>query len=202
MHELGNLCIDGSFSKHMLVYRPSIKIQCRMDYSNCCDLIYPFCYHSKGYSSGWFFMEGDCRQYSVYTSFVLYVRHLILLCGFCHYMRLIVILSLCMCNGIFRRHNKLVPKLNVGLKSLLHQGVSEPEFYGDLVYKFKKIRRMTYFSERLRKNIMRYKRIDYNLNVMRQSACFVINPITVFGYAALFNCTPVDRASDSIMAPT
>ena len=37
---------------------------------------------------------------------------------------------------------------------------------------------------------MRYKRIGYNLNVMRQSACLVINPITVDGYAALFNCTP------------
>ena len=44
---------------------------------------------------------------------------------------------------------------------------------------------------------MRYKRIGYNLNVMRQSACLVINPITVDGYATLFNCTPVDRASDS-----
>ena len=30
--------------------------------------------------------------------------------------------------------------------------------------------------------------------------CF--NPITVNSYAALFNCTPVDRASDSMMAPT
>ena len=39
---------------------------------------------------------------------------------------------------------------------------------------------------------MRYKRIGYNLNVRRQSACLVINPITVDGYAALFNCTPVD----------
>ena len=39
-------------------------------------------------------------------------------------------------------------------------------------------------------------------NVMRQSACFVINQIKVDGYAALFNCTPVDRASDSMMAPT
>ena len=47
---------------------------------------------------------------------------------------------------------------------------------------------------------MRYKRIGYNLNVMRQSACLVINPITVDGYAALFNCTAVDRASDSMMA--
>ena len=74
--------------------------------------------------------------------------------------------------------------------------------YKGLVYKFKKIRGMTDFSDQFRKIIMRYKRIGYNLNVMRQSACLVINPITVDGYAALFNCTPVDRASDSMMAPT
>ena len=72
----------------------------------------------------------------------------------------------------------------------------------DLVYKFKKIRGMTNFSDQFRKIIMRYKRIGYNLNVMRQSACLVINPFTVDGYTALFNCTPVDRASDSMMAPT
>ena len=75
-----------------------------------------------------------------------------------------------------------------------HQGISEPEFYGDLVYKYKKIRGMTDFSDQFRKIIMRYKRIGYNLNVMRQSACLVINPITVGGFAALFNCTPVDWA--------
>ena len=33
------------------------------------------------------------------------------------------------------RHNNFVSKFNVGLKSLLHQGLSEPEFYGDSVYK-------------------------------------------------------------------
>ena len=70
------------------------------------------------------------------------------------------------------------------------------------VYKFKKIRGMTDFSDQLRKIIMRYKRIGYNLNVMRQSAYLVFNPITVDSYAALFNCTPVDRTSDSMMAPT
>ena len=58
---------------------------------------------------------------------------------------------------------------------------------------------MTDFSDQFRKIIMCYKRIGYNLNVIRQSACLVINPITVDSYAALFNCTPVDRASDSMM---
>ena len=96
----------------------------------------------------------------------------------------------------------MILKFNVGLKSLLHIGLSEPEFNGDLVYKFKKIRGMTDFSDQFRKIIMRYKRIGYNLNVMRQSACLVINPITVDGYATLFNCMPVDRASDSMMTPT
>ena len=38
----------------------------------------------------------------------------------------------------YRRHYELISKINVGLKSLLHQGVPEPEFYGDLIYKFKK----------------------------------------------------------------
>ena len=37
----------------------------------------------------------------------------------------------------YRRHYELASKFNVGLKPLLHQGLSEPEFYCDLVYKFK-----------------------------------------------------------------
>ena len=61
---------------------------------------------------------------------------------------------------------------------------------------------MNNFSDKFIKIIMRYKRIGYNLKVMQKSACLVINQIKVDGYAALFNCTPVDRASDSMMAPT
>ena len=37
------------------------------------------------------------------------------------------------------RHFDIVSKYNVRLKTLLLQGLSEPEFYGDLVYKFRKI---------------------------------------------------------------
>ena len=49
--------------------------------------------------------------------------------------------------------------------------LSEPEFYGDLVYKFKKIVGRADFSDQFRKIIVRYKRIGYNINIMRQSAC-------------------------------
>ena len=99
------------------------------------------------------------------------------------------------------RHYELVSKFNVGLKTLLHQDLSEPEFYGDLVYKFKTIvgRADFLISSKI---IVRYKRIGYNINIMRQSACLMFNPITVNNFASLFNCTPVGRASDSMMAPT
>ena len=84
----------------------------------------------------------------------------------------------------YRRHYELVSKFNVGLKTLLHQGLSEPEFYGDLVYKLKKknVGRAD-FSDQFRKIIGRYKRIGYNINIMRQSACLVFNPITVINFA-------------------
>ena len=58
------------------------------------------------------------------------------------------------------------------------------------------------FSDQFKKVIMRYKRIGYNINVMRQSACLVINLIMVDSFVSLFNCTSVGRASDSMMGPT
>ena len=39
----------------------------------------------------------------------------------------------------YRQYYDLISKFQIGLKFLLGQGLSEPEFYGDLVYKLKKI---------------------------------------------------------------
>ena len=75
----------------------------------------------------------------------------------------------------YRRHNELMSKSSVGLKTLLREGLSEPEFYGDLLYKFKKLMGRNDVSSQFRKIITRYRRIGYNLNVMRQSALFLPN---------------------------
>ena len=96
----------------------------------------------------------------------------------------------------YRRHFDIVSKYNVGLKTLLLQGLSEPEFYGDLVYKFRKIIGKNDFPYHFKKIIVRYKKIGYNINVMRQTACLVVNPIKVNSFAYLFNCTTVGRTSD------
>ena len=89
-----------------------------------------------------------------------------------------------------------------GLKTLLQQSISEPIFYGDLVYKFKRIVGKPNFSDQFKKIVKRYIRVGYNLDIMRQSACLVLNPITVYSYGFLFNCTTVGRASDSMTALT
>ena len=102
--------------------------------------------------------------------------------------------------NIYRRHSVLVEKYNVSLKTLLQQGISELEFYGDLVYKFSKIVGKSNFSEQFKKLINRYKRIGYSLDIMRQTAYLFINPIIVDGYASLFNCTTAVRTSDSMTA--
>ena len=101
----------------------------------------------------------------------------------------------------YRRYYDLISKFQ-GLKSLLHQGLSEPDFYGDLVYKLKKIVGSNNFSVQFIKIISHYKKIGYYINVLQQTACLVVNPITVGNFAFLFNCTPVGRTSDSMMVPT
>ena len=102
----------------------------------------------------------------------------------------------------YRRYYDLISKFQVGLKSLLCQGLPEPEFYGDLVNKLKKIVGSNNFSAQFIKIISHYKKIGYNINVLQQTACLVVKPFTVGNFAFLFNCTPVGRTSDSMMVPT
>ena len=53
----------------------------------------------------------------------------------------------------YQRHSELIVKYNIGLKTLLQQGISEPIFYGDLVYKFKRIVGKPNLSDQFKKII-------------------------------------------------
>ena len=59
----------------------------------------------------------------------------------------------------YRRHYDLIPKFNVELKTLLRDGLSEPEFYGDLVYQFKKLigRNIFLFSSEIQDMLQTYR---------------------------------------------
>ena len=65
----------------------------------------------------------------------------------------------------------------------MQQGISNPELYGNLVYKFKKIIVNPNFSDFFRRIVKRFRRTRYNLDIIRQTACLVFNPIMVDDYA-------------------
>ena len=67
---------------------------------------------------------------------------------------------------------------------------------------FRKIIGKNDFPYHFKKIIVRYKKIGYNRNVMRQTACLVVNPIKVNSFAYIFNCTTVGRTSDCMTVPS
>ena len=56
------------------------------------------------------------------------------------------------------------------------------------------------FSDQFRKIIKRSKKkVGYNMDTMRQSACLVVNSITVYSYGFPINCTKVCQAGPDAM---
>ena len=82
------------------------------------------------------------------------------------------------------------------MKTLTQQGLSEPEFYGDFGYKFRKIIGKNDCPYHFIKITVRYKKIDYNIDVLRQTPCLVVNSAKVNNFAYHFDCTTVERALD------
>ena len=83
----------------------------------------------------------------------------------------------------------------------MQQGICNPELYGDLVNKFKKIIGNQNFFDLFKRVVNRFKRAGYTLDIMPQTACLVFfNPIIVEGYAVPFRFTAVVQTSDSMTA--
>ena len=59
---------------------------------------------------------------------------------------------------LYRRHYELISKYDTGLKTFLLQGLSVPEFYGDLVYNLRKIVGKPECSDHCSKIVICYKR--------------------------------------------
>ena len=102
----------------------------------------------------------------------------------------------------YRRYYDLIFKFQVGLKHLLRHGLWETEFYGDLVYKLKRFVGSNNFSAQFNKIISHYKKIGYNISVLQQTVCLVVNPIMAGIFDFLFNCMLVGWTLDSMTFPT
>ena len=84
----------------------------------------------------------------------------------------------------FQRLRQFTKSLSLGIS-----------LFSIIVYKLKKIVGSNNLSAQ-------FIKIGYNIKVLQQTACFVVNPITIGNFSFLFNCTPVDQTSDSMVVPT
>ena len=62
----------------------------------------------------------------------------------------------------YRRHFELIEKYHVSLKKLMQKGICNPEFYGDLVYKSKKVIGNPNISYLFKRIVNRFKRAGYS----------------------------------------
>ena len=93
---------------------------------------------------------------------------------------------------LHHRLSEYILKYNIGYKTLLQQGISELVFYGDLVYKFKRIVVKPSFSDQFKQILKHYKK--WNATWL---SCLIINQITVYTYV-FTKCTVVGQASESM----
>ena len=89
----------------------------------------------------------------------------------------------------YRGHFELLEKYHVSLKKHLLKGISNPEFYGDFVYVFRKINGNRNYFDLFIRILNRFGRTGYTLDIMRHTPCLDFNPIVVEGYTPLFSCT-------------
>ena len=91
------------------------------------------------------------------------------------------------------RNLQLISKYKCNLKALLTQGISHPEFYGDVINKLRKIIGHNYFQTLFVKRIRHFIKKGYDPLILQRTACLVVSPFTVGNHASLFHCTMTGR---------
>ena len=93
----------------------------------------------------------------------------------------------------YNRNLPIISKYKCSLKTLLRQGISHPEFYGDVIYKLRKILGHTYFQKLFIKRIKKFVKTGYDPTILQHTACLVVDPFTVGHHAFLFVVRRQDR---------
>lgn len=91
------------------------------------------------------------------------------------------------------RNLNLISKYKWNLKALLTQGISHPEFYGDVIYKLRNIIGHSHFHTLFPKRMKHFLKRGYDPTILQHTACMVVDPFTVGNHAFLFRRTTTVR---------
>ena len=90
----------------------------------------------------------------------------------------------------YRKSLPLLYKYNLSLKSYLNLGISQPEFYGDVVYRLRKINSHFHFDDIFRTVINKFVKRGYRVDILERSTRLAFDPIKYNKYAySLFGGT-------------
>ena len=93
----------------------------------------------------------------------------------------------------YNRILPLISKYKCTLKSLLRQGISHPKFYGDVVYKLRKILGHEHFEHLLVKRIKKFLKRGYDPIILQRTSRLVVDHSTIDSHAFLFSCATTVR---------
>ena len=94
-----------------------------------------------------------------------------------------------LCKSFCKFHSKykdLVSKYKLSLKFLLQNAVSSPHYYGDFIYKVRKIKGKQDFRSRFVTLVGKFIKKGYKRSILRATANLVLHPNLVLEFLYLF----------------
>ena len=137
----------------------------------------------------WFVLLGDAKMWQIFITEINILR-------VSYYPRDLDITN----SGIpleffFRRYAGLLLKYGqVTFTDFVSKGISHPPFYGDLIYKLRRIKNNTNYLASSKRIIGRILKRKYDPIVVRRTVCMVLGPSTVSNLHTLFHCTLTNQA--------
>ena len=99
----------------------------------------------------------------------------------------------------FGSYSELLSKLgDISFQEYLPKGISHPVFYGDLVYKLRRVKDTPNFISSGSKIVKRLRRLQYDPVIIERTIRIVLGPSTALYEPFLKHCTLINKAVGSI----
>ena len=113
--------------------------------------------------------------------------------GFCHRTESDLFLF------VFRSYSELLSKFgDISFQEYLSKGISHPVFYGDLVYKLRRVKDTPNFISSGSKIVKRLRRRQYDQVIIERTVGLVLGPFTALYEPFLKHCTLNNKAVGTI----
>ena len=99
-------------------------------------------------------------------------------------------------DNFFRRYQEVLSRYGqLSVSQYVSRGISQPPFYGDLIYKLRRIKNHPDMLSIATKIIRKLIKLSYDPLIVRRTACLVLGPFTASYWHRLWHCTPSDNTT-------